>query len=45
MNFMNDEGEEAIRRTYGAEYGRLKVLKRKYDPGTLFRLNQNIRPD
>jgi hypothetical protein len=45
VNFMNDEGEAAIREAYGAaKYDRLKALKRKYDPGNLFRLNQNIPP-
>ena len=45
VNFLMDEGEERIRQAYGAEkYDRLKALKRKYDPGNFFRLNQNIPP-
>jgi FAD/FMN-containing dehydrogenase len=46
VNFLMEEGEERVRQAYGAEkYDRLKALKRKYDPGNLFRLNQNIPPD
>jgi hypothetical protein len=45
VNFLMDEGEERVREAYGSErYDRLKQLKRKYDPGNLFRLNQNIPP-
>jgi FAD/FMN-containing dehydrogenase len=41
-----DEGEGRIRDAYGAsKFDRLKELKRRYDPGNLFRLNQNIAPD
>jgi hypothetical protein len=45
VNFLGDEGEDRIRSAYGAStYDRLKDLKRKYDPGNLFHLNQNIPP-
>jgi hypothetical protein len=46
VNFLWEEGEERVREAYGpAKYDRLKALKQKYDPGNLFRLNQNIPPD
>ena len=44
-NFMmDDEGEARVRAAYGGNYERLSVLKKKYDPENLFRVNQNIHP-
>jgi FAD/FMN-containing dehydrogenase len=46
VNFLMEEGEDRVREAYGpAKYDRMKALKRAYDPGNLFRLNQNVRPD
>ena len=44
-NFMmDDEGEERIKASFGANYSRLAALKKKFDPANLFRVNQNILP-
>jgi FAD/FMN-containing dehydrogenase len=39
-----EEGEAAVRDSYGANHARLARIKAAYDPGNRFRLNQNIRP-
>jgi len=39
-----EEGDEAVRSSYGANHARLAKIKAAYDPENRFRLNQNIRP-
>lgn len=44
INFMTEEEGGRVEAAYGAGYQRLVELKEKYDPGNLFRMNQNIKP-
>jgi FAD/FMN-containing dehydrogenase len=45
LNYLtDDQGEDAIRGAYGANYERLVELKRRYDPENVFRANHNITP-
>jgi FAD/FMN-containing dehydrogenase len=39
-----EEGDEAIRTSFGTNYERLVDVKTAYDPDNLFRLNPNIEP-
>jgi Berberine and berberine like len=44
VNMMMDEGQDRVRDSYRDNYDRLAEIKAKYDPGNLFRVNQNIEP-
>ena len=44
VNFMTEDEGDRLESAYGASYARLVELKNRYDPGNLFRMNQNIRP-
>lgn len=45
VNQLGETSEELVRAAYGLNYARLVEIKKKYDPGNVLRLNQNIRPD
>jgi FAD/FMN-containing dehydrogenase len=44
INFMQDDDYGRIRDNYRQNYDRLVQVKRAYDPGNLFHINQNIAP-
>jgi FAD/FMN-containing dehydrogenase len=44
VNYLGEEGDARVRAAYGPNFERLVAVKTRYDPGNLFRLNQNIRP-
>jgi len=44
-NYMgDDETSSRVQQAFGANYKRLQILKRQYDPDNRFHLNQNIPP-
>ena len=44
INMIMDEGEDLVKAAYRDNYPKLAQIKAKYDPGNLFRVNQNIKP-
>lgn len=44
VNFLSADDGSRTRDNYGANYERLRAVKRAYDPANLFRRNQNIQP-
>jgi FAD/FMN-containing dehydrogenase len=45
VNFQTeDEGEQRVQAAYGANFDRLRQVKRRHDPGNVFRSNRNVKP-
>ena len=44
INFMAGDDQGRIKANYKGNYDRLVDVKRTYDPGNLFHMNQNINP-
>ncbi len=44
INFMAGDDQDRIAANYKGNYDRLVEIKRTYDPGNLFHVNQNIKP-
>jgi len=43
-NYLDRDEDERIRAAYDENYDRLVEVKNEWDPGNLFRMNQNIEP-
>ena len=44
VNFFTEDEGERVAQAYGANYGRLREIKRRFDPDNLFRMNLNVSP-
>jgi len=43
VNFMTGDEDDRVAAAYGTNYGRLKEIKKKFDPENIFHNNQNIK--
>lgn len=44
VNLLGEDEQERVPEAYGANHGRLRALKKKWDPDNVFRINHNIEP-
>ena len=44
VNFLTEDEGERVAASYAGNHPRLQALKRRFDPGNLFRMNLNITP-
>jgi hypothetical protein len=44
VNFLSSDETDRVAAAYGGNFGRLARVKARWDPGNVFRANQNIRP-
>ena len=44
VNHLGTDDDPRVANAYGANFERLKAIKKKYDPDNFFRMNNNIRP-
>jgi catechol 2,3-dioxygenase-like lactoylglutathione lyase family enzyme len=44
VNFMTADEKARVPSAYGASFKRLAEIKKRFDPGNLFRMNHNIAP-
>ena len=44
VNFLTEDEAERVGASYGVNHARLQAVKRRVDPGNLFRMNLNVAP-
>ena len=44
VNFLTEDEGDRVASAYGGNFARMAKIKAKYDPGNLFRLNHNVKP-
>jgi FAD/FMN-containing dehydrogenase len=44
VNFLTEDEADRVAKAYGGNFKRMAKVKANYDPGNLFRLNHNVKP-